>query len=117
MQPEIRKFLYDIRSACEALVQFTSGKSLNDYQADLLLRAGVERELMIIGEALNQAIRVAPTLAEKITGIREIINFRNIIVHSYATIEDKTVWGILQNDLPGLYKEVQALLAEYTESP
>ena len=117
MQPEIRKFLYDIRSACEALTQFTNGRSLNDYQADLLLRAGVERELMIIGEALNQALRSAPTLAEKITRSREIINFRNIIVHGYSTIENETVWGILQNDLPRLYKEVQTLLAEYTENP
>lgn len=117
MQPEIRKFLYDIRSACEALVQFTNGKSLNDYHADLLLRAGVERELMIIGEALNQAMRVDPTLAEKIAGIREIINFRNIIVHGYSTIENETVWGILQNDLPTLHDQVCALLSEETDRP
>lgn len=114
MRPEIRKFLYDIRLACEALVQFTNGKSLNDYQADLLLRAGVERELMIIGEALNQAMRVAPTLAEKITGIRQVINFRNIIVHGYSTIENETVWGILQKDLPVLYDQPCALLREET---
>ena len=115
MQLEIRKFLYDIRSACEALIQFTNGRSLNDYQADLLLRAGVERELMIIGEALNQAMRIAPTLAEKITGIREIINFRNIIVHGYSTIENETVWGILQNDLPTLHEQIKALLSETSD--
>lgn len=115
MSPEIRKFLYDIRLACEALTEFTDGKSLDEYRVDLLLRSGVERQLTIIGEALNQALRVEPTLAERITPIRDIINFRNIIVHGYATIENETVWGILQNDLPVLYDQVQALLSEETD--
>jgi len=78
MPPEIRKFLYDIQSACQALEQFIDGITLDDYQADLLLRSGVERQLTIIGEALNQALRVDPTLAEKVSSIRQIINFRNV---------------------------------------
>ncbi len=51
MQPETRKFLYDVFQACKALLEFTEGKNLDDYNADLLLRSGVERQLMIIGEA------------------------------------------------------------------
>ena len=114
MSPEIRKFLYDIQLACEALTQFTHGKLLDEYQVDLLLRSGVERQLTIIGEALNQALKVDPTLAERITSTRDIINFRNIVVHGYAAIENETVWGILQNDLPTLQNEIQALLSEET---
>jgi uncharacterized protein with HEPN domain len=55
MQPETRKFLYDVCQACEGLLEFTKGKNLEDYKAELLLRSGVERQLMIIGEALSQA--------------------------------------------------------------
>ena len=112
MPPETRKFLYDIQLACQAMEQFTAGKSLDDYQADLLLRSGVERQLTIIGEALNQALRVDPTLAGKITCARQIIGFRNVVVHGYSTIEDETVWGILQNDLPTLHDEVRAMFSE-----
>ena len=110
MLHEIPKFLYDIQLACEALAQFTESKSVDDYQADILLRSAVERQLTIIGEALSQALKVDPTLAEKITDVRQIINFRNVIVHGYATIENETIWGVLQNDLPTLHEQVRALL-------
>lgn len=55
MRLEIRKFLYDVQQACELLGQFTEGKSLTDYLSDPLLRSAVERQLMIVGEALYQA--------------------------------------------------------------
>ena len=55
MPPEIAKFLHDIFVACQLLEDFTRGKSFADFQADALLRAGVEREFITIGEALMQA--------------------------------------------------------------
>lgn len=112
MKPEVHKFLHDVQSACEGLLQFTRDKSLADYESDLLLRSAVERQLEIIGEALKQASRVDPVLAEEITGFREIINLRNVIVHGYATIENETIWGVLQNDLPTLREQVEKLLGE-----
>jgi len=112
MQPDIRRFLYDIQLACEALIEFTRNRSLDNYQDDLLLRSGVERQIEIIGEALNQASKIDPTLAEEINGFRQIINLRNVIVHGYASIENETIWGILQNDLPALHEQVRKLLDE-----
>ncbi len=112
MQPDIRRFLYDIRLASEALIEFTRDRSLDNYQDDLLLRSGVERQIEIIGEALNQASKIDPTLAEEINGFRQIINLRNVIIHGYASIENETIWGILQNDLPALHEQVRKLLDE-----
>ena len=54
MRPEARRHLYDILRAAEKLEQFTEGKSLDDYEGDALLRSGVERQLGIVGEALNR---------------------------------------------------------------
>ena len=85
-------------------------KSLDDYLADALLRAGVERLLTIIGEALQQALKVDPSLAPKITDARKIVNFRNGLVHGYAAVEHETVWGVLENDVPSLEREIHALL-------
>jgi len=116
MQPEIRKFLYDIRLACDALLTFAQDKTLEDYRADLLLRSGVERQLEIIGEALNQAHKVDPDIANMIKNFREIINLRNLIIHGYSDIEDDTVWGIFQKDVPELHKQVSNLLAESSRS-
>ncbi len=67
---------------------------------------------MIIGEALNQAIYIEPEIETQITDAREIVNFRNILVHGYYAIEHQTVWGILQKDLPPLIEKIHSLLNE-----
>jgi uncharacterized protein with HEPN domain len=60
MPRDPRKYLYDIRQAVRHVLDFVAGKNFEDYQGDLLLRSGVERQLEIIGEALNQLAQVAP---------------------------------------------------------
>ena len=37
MQHEANKYLYDILKACEAVLGFVEGKSMPDYEGDLLL--------------------------------------------------------------------------------
>lgn len=112
MQREICKFLYDVQLACQALLQFTLDKTLDDYVADVLLRSGVERQLEIIGEALNQALKIDPDLTKTISNTRQIVNLRNAIIHGYADIENETIWGIVQNNLPTLYEQVRKSLDE-----
>ena len=102
MRPESKKYLYDMLRACETLAQFLEGKQFADYDSDLLLRSAVERQLMIVGEAMSQATRTDEELAGQIQDAREIINLRNVIVHGYTVIENETIWGILQADVPKL---------------
>jgi uncharacterized protein with HEPN domain len=94
------------------LTEFTRGKSFADYQSEALLRAGVERVFITIGEALTQADRLESGLGNVLTGLRQIIGFRNVLVHGYAVVQDATVWGIVENDLPVLKQEVDRLLAQ-----
>jgi uncharacterized protein with HEPN domain len=110
MRPESKKYLYDILRACEVLGQFVKGKRFADYDSDLLLRSAVERQLMIVGEAMSQATRVDEELADRIEDAREIINLRNVIVHGYTVVENETIWGILQADVPKLRDQVAQLL-------
>lgn len=110
MRPESKKYLYDILQACETLGHFIEGKRFADYDSDLLLRSAVERQLMIVGEAMSQATRMDEDLAEQIEDAREIINLRNVIVHGYTIIENQTIWGILQADVPRLREQVAGLL-------
>ncbi|MEN8127664.1 MAG: HepT-like ribonuclease domain-containing protein [Planctomycetota bacterium] len=110
MRPEAKKFLYDMQQACESLNGFMAGKTLDDYLQSELLRSAVERKLMIIGEALNRVLRLEPDLESQIPDARQIIDFRNILVHGYFAIEHETVWGILEKDLPVLTSQIQKLL-------
>ena len=87
-------------------------KSFEDYRCDLMFRSAVERQLMIVGEALNQAVRRDEEIGRRIPDTRDIIRLRNIIAHGYAVVEDATVWGIVQADVPVLQEQVKGLLAE-----
>ena len=61
-----------------------------------MLRAAVERQFEIIGEALNRLFRLEHDLADRITDGRRIIAFRNILVHAYAQIDNRVVWGVIE---------------------
>jgi uncharacterized protein with HEPN domain len=91
-------------------VQFTAGKSLDDYVSDALLRSAVERQFEIIGEALAPLARRDPEAAALISDRRSIIAFRNTLIHGYAEIDDRLVWDVLSTQLPALRHEVDALL-------
>ncbi len=65
-----------------------------------MLRAAVERQFEIIGEALAQLARL------------DAAAFRNILINGYAELDHRIVWDIVQSKLPTLRREVAALLEE-----
>lgn len=110
MPPDPRTWLYDITQAGERLSRFIAEKDWSRYQSDDLLRAGVERQFEIIGEALNQLRRHAPELATRIREHEKIIGFRNILIHGYAVVDDAVVWSAAVEKLPTLLSDVTATL-------
>lgn len=112
MRLEARKYLFDTQEAANLASQFTAGKTFADYEADAMLRLAVERAFSILGEALVQLARVDEESALRISGFRSIVAFRNILIHAYAHIDDRIVWGIVESRLPVLLREIAALIAE-----
>ena len=112
MRLEARKYLYDIQHAAALLNEFTDGKTFADYKRDAMLRAAVERQFEIIGEAMAQWVKVDKTVATRISNYQRIIAFRNVLIHDYAGVDAKLVWGVLEADLPILIGEIDALLEE-----
>ena len=110
MQLETKKHLEDIKQAAERIRLFTEGKSWEDYSEDELLRAGVERQFEIIGEALNKLNRIDPDTASSVSNYKRIIAFRNILIHGYALVDDRVVWDVVQENLPILQREIETLL-------
>jgi uncharacterized protein with HEPN domain len=105
-----KKYLYDIIDCCEFLLDFTEGKTVNDYKNDRAFRSAVERELQIIGEAIAQLDGVSPETADQISEHRNIIGFRNVLVHGYATLNPETVWNVITDKLGMLLEQSRALI-------
>lgn len=112
MPRDPRTYLWDARNASRRIERFVRDATFADYQADDLLRSAVERQLEIIGEALNQLSRVAPELAAKIPELPRIVAFRNILIHGYAMVDDALVWQVVDDRLPELARVMDELLAD-----
>jgi len=112
MQRDPRAYLWDAREAAAAILEFVAGKTFEDYTNDRLLRSAVERQFEIIGEALNQLCKIEPQWADRIPDVPQIIAFRNVLIHGYASVNDLTVWRTIDESLPTLYETVTGLLDE-----
>jgi len=107
------KYLHDVLSSCEFLLEFTAGRSVNDFTRDRAFRSAVERELQIVGEAVIQLERVAPQVAARISEYRNIIGFRHVLVHGYDSVHPATVWKVIELKVPVLATECRTLIDEY----
>ncbi|HMQ25878.1 MAG TPA: DUF86 domain-containing protein [Acidimicrobiales bacterium] len=94
------------------LQSFIKGKTWVDYQADALLRSGVERQFEIIGEALNQLSKALPEAASQIDDLPRIVAFRNILIHGYAVVDDQVVWQVVTTRLEALDRALAGLIEE-----
>jgi uncharacterized protein with HEPN domain len=112
MRLDSRKYLYDIQQAADRIATFSLDKTLADYLQNALLRAAVERQFEIVGEALTQLVRLDEDVASHISEYWRIIAFRNILIHGYADVDDRLVWDIVQTKVPLRRREVAALLEE-----
>ena len=54
MRRESKKLLFDIQQAAGRIAEFVMQKGFSDYERDPLLRAAVERQFEIVGEALRR---------------------------------------------------------------
>lgn len=111
MRLEARKYLTDIQAATERIARFTRGKRFEQYLADEMLRSAVERQFGIVGEALSRLSQDSPEIAAAIPDHAKIIGFRNILVHGYASVDDRLVWGVIENHLDPLRSAVERLLS------
>jgi uncharacterized protein with HEPN domain len=105
-------YLWDIADSCRAILEFVQGRDLPDYEQDRMLRRAVEREWSIVGEAVSQGTRRFPDLKESIGPARQIVGFRNRIIHGYAEVDSSIVWAIVRNEVPRLLEKSESILEE-----
>lgn len=110
MDNEIKVWLYDILSAIDEIEEFFTDrpKQFEEYRKDIRTKRAVERNIEIIGEAMNRILKTNTSV--EITNSRKIVDVRNRIIHGYDSVSDDIIWGIVIKYLPTLKEEVIILL-------
>jgi uncharacterized protein with HEPN domain len=112
MDNYIKTCLGDVLQSIQEIESYFEGqpKVFAEYRNDGRTRRAVERNIEIIGEAVNRILKFNPEF--KLENARNIIGTRNRIIHSYDAISDELIWSIIINHLPLLKIEVMELLKE-----
>jgi uncharacterized protein with HEPN domain len=110
MDNDIKAWLYDILNAIIEIESFFDDrdKAFANYQTDLRTKRAVERNIEIIGEAMNRILKKDETIT--LANSRKIVDVRNRIIHGYDSVSDDVIWGIVIRHLPILQAEVEKLL-------
>ena len=112
MRREVRLLLQDIAGAITKIDSFTSGFTFETYTKDDRTRSAVERQFIIIGEAIRRIHHQSAEASQRIDNAIRIAGFRNILVHEYEQVDDGEVWRVIHGSLPRLKHQIDAWAAE-----
>jgi uncharacterized protein with HEPN domain len=105
MTDQGKKYLSDILQAIDLIESFTSGIAEYDvYITDIKTQSAVERQLGIIGEAVNKFEKLFPDSA--LINARKISGFRNRLIHAYDAVDQSIIWAIIKKHMDPLKKEI-----------
>jgi uncharacterized protein with HEPN domain len=90
-------------------VAMTEGRAREDLDTDEMLYLALTRVIEVIGEA---ASRVPEEFRSRHPQLpwRQTIGIRNRLIHGYDTVNMDILWAIIQEDLPPLIEQLQAIL-------
>lgn len=112
MLPTSKAHLWDAHQACLAALSFVEAIDVEEFQVNLLVQSAVERQLEILGEALNRLRRTDPQTAADVPDLDRIIGMRNIIAHEYGVVDHAIVWAVVDARLAPLADRLETLLEE-----
>ena len=106
MTEKAKKYLSDILYAIDLIEVFVKDTpTFEDYISDLKTQSAVERQLSIIGEAVNKFRQEADT--DELSNAKEIVGFRNRLIHNYDGLDETIVQAVIQIHLGKLKQEVK----------
>ncbi len=108
MRDEDRVRLLHMIEAAEAVAQFLTGRSHDDFDRDQMLRFAVVRAIEILGEAAN---KISPETRAAVPQVpwSAIVATRNRLIHGYFDIDTEVVWKTATAEIPVLVPLLRVL--------
>ena len=109
----LKKYLYDVQQSIDSIYEYLGDRrDFFEYERNKQLRRAVERELEIIGEAVNHLLALDENIA--IDNARRIVDLRNFVIHGYDKVDNVIIWGVISRDLPKLKQHIDKLMEKQT---
>ena len=108
---DVRLFLYDILECIEKIERYTRDLRFDEFVRNDLVVDAVIRNLEIIGEAVKN---IPEDIRSKYPDIpwRQIVGFRNIVIHHYFGVDLSIVWTVIKRHLKELKPKIETILRE-----
>jgi uncharacterized protein with HEPN domain len=104
-----KKYLSDVLTAIERIEAFSADvRSFENYVQDLKTKSAVERQLAIVGEAVNKFLKEPGK--NSLQNASRIVSLRNRIIHGYDNLDDAIIWAVITQYIKPLREEVTNLL-------
>lgn len=106
-----RLFLQDMIESAAKVRRYTEGRSLEAFLADDMAYDAVLRNLEIIGEA---AKKIPPEIRDRYPEVdwRGMAGLRDLLAHAYFALNERTLWDIVQAEIPEFLARVQRIAEE-----
>ncbi len=112
MKLEISSWLSDIKQAINEINDFLPDKKdFFEFQKDIKTKRAIERNIEIIGEAVNRILKADPNFP--ISNARKIVDTRNRISHGYDSVSEDIIWAIVLREIPKLDEEISRLMNNF----
>jgi uncharacterized protein with HEPN domain len=105
--------LWDMLSAAREVAEILGTKSLDEFEADLMMMRAIERCIEIIGEAARRISAVTRDSQPRIPWT-DIIGQRNILAREYGQIDYELLYKTAAQDVPRLVTILAELLPRLT---
>ncbi len=103
--------LQHIFDAIEEVEKYTSDVSFSDFEQNSMMLHASVRQLEIIGEASNHLSKEIIATYQTVEW-KQIIGFRNLLIHEYFGVDIAVVWNVIQFDLPHLKNEIIIIISD-----
>ena len=104
--------LQHILDAIEEIEKYTLDISFSDFEQNSMMLHASVRQLEIIGEASNYLSKDIITNYQSVEW-KQIIGFRNLLIHEYFGVDIAVVWNVIQFDLPHLKNEIITIISDF----
>ena len=94
-------YIDHILNSINRILDYTSGKDRESFEADLVTQDAVVRQLEVIGEATK---RVSKEFRSKHPDIpwSDMAGMRDLLIHDYIDVDFGVVWKTASEDIPNL---------------